>query len=216
MAKYIKKEMPDLNGKGTPQAYYRLKTWRMLETDEFIKRCHAFNGAFSESILKGAIAALTQHLAYELANGFTVKIDGLGVLNAKIGMCKGKEQDHFDEDETKHNARSLQVTGVTLKVDKGLVRAINKDCELERGDEERLNNRKYTREECISRAQDYLRQHGFMRVGDYARLNGLAYSTASRELNRIASDPNSGIISQGNKSSKLYLLAEDITPSNNS
>lgn len=208
MAKYIKKEMADLNGKGTPQAYYRLKAWRMLETNEFVKRCHSFNGAFSESILKGVIAALSQQLAYELANGFTVKIDGFGVFNAKIGVRENKEQDGFEKDGVKRNARSLQVTGVSLKVDKELVKAINSNCDLKRGGEERLRKRKYTYEECISRACDYLRQHGFMRVGDYARLNSLSYSTASRELVRIDRDPNSGITSQGRKSGKLYLLSE--------
>jgi predicted histone-like DNA-binding protein len=207
MAKYIKKEMTDLNGKGAPQAYYRLKAWRMLESDEFIKRCHQLNGAFSESVIHGVVAALTHHLAYELANGFTVKIDGLGVFSTKIGMCKNKKQDEFDEDEAKHNARSLQVTGVSLKVDKALVKAINRDCDLERGGEERLRVRKFTYEQSVSRARDYLRQHGFMRVGDYVRLNGLSYSTASRELIRIANSPDSGIVSQGSKSAKLYLLA---------
>ena len=144
MAKYIKKEIVDLNGKGATQAYYRMKTWRKLETEEFVKRCHDLNGAFSESILKGALAALTQQLAYELANGYSVKLDGLGVFNAKIGLCKDKEQDDFSEDGTRRNAASLQVTGVSLKVDKELVKAINKDCDLERGDDERLSRQTYT------------------------------------------------------------------------
>ena len=41
MAQYIKKEMPDMNGTGKNKAYYKLKTWRRLETDEFInpERC---------------------------------------------------------------------------------------------------------------------------------------------------------------------------------
>lgn len=210
MAKYIKKEITDLNGKGAPQAYYKLKAWRMLDTNEFLKRCHSLNGAFPESLLKGAVAALTEHLAYELANGFTVKIDGLGVFSAKIGVREDKEQDGFDEGGVKHNARSLRVTGVSLKVDKEMVRAINRSCDLERGGEERLNKRQYTLEQSISRARDYLRQNGFMHVRDYANLNSLSYSTASRELIRIARNPNSGIISKGRKSAKLYLLAADV------
>lgn len=206
MAKYIKKEIVDLNGKGATQAYYRMKTWRKLETEEFVKRCHDLNGAFSESILKGALAALTQQLAYELANGYNVKLDGLGVFNAKIGLCKDKEQDDFSEDGTRRNAASLQVTGVSLKVDKELVKAINKDCDLERGDDERLSRQTYTLEQRIERARDFIRKNGYMRSYEYAQLNGLAKSTASRELIRITSDPRSGIRSEGSKSSKLYLL----------
>lgn len=206
MAKYIKKEIVDLNGKGATQAYYRMKTWRKLETEEFVKRCHDLNGAFSESILKGALAALTQQLAYELANGYSVKLDGLGVFNAKIGLCKDKEQDDFSEDGTRRNAASLQVTGVSLKVDKELVKAINKDCDLERGDDERLSRQTYTLEQRIERARDFIRKNGYMRSYEYAQLNGLAKSTASRELIRITSDPRSGIRSEGSRSSKLYLL----------
>ena len=206
MAKYIKKEIVNLNGKGATQAYYRMKTWRKLETEEFVKRCHDLNGAFSESILKGALAALTQQLAYELANGYSVKLDGLGVFNAKIGLCKDKEQDDFSEDGTRRNAASLQVTGVSLKVDKELVKAINKDCDLERGDDERLSRQTYTLEQRIERARDFIRKNGYMRSYEYAQLNGLAKSTASRELIRITSDPRSGIRSEGSKSSKLYLL----------
>ena len=206
MAKYIKKEIVDLNGKGATQAYYRMKTWRKLETEEFVKRCHDLNGAFSESILKGALAALTQQLAYELANGYSVKLDGLGVFNAKIGLCKDKEQDDFCEDGTRRNAASLQVTGVSLKVDKELVKAINKDCDLERGDDERLSRQTYTLEQRIERARDFIRKNGYMRSYEYAQLNGLAKSTASRELIRITSDPRSGIRSEGCKSSKVYLL----------
>lgn len=206
MAKYIKKEIVDLNGKGATQAYYRMKTWRKLETEEFVKRCHDLNGAFSESILKGALAALTQQLAYELANGYSVKLDELGVFNAKIGLCKDKEQDDFSEDGTRRNAASLQVTGVSLKVDKELVKAINKDCDLERGDDERLSRQTYTLEQRIERARDFIRKNGYMRSYEYAQLNGLAKSTASRELIRITSDPRSGIRSEGSKSSKLYLL----------
>lgn len=208
MAKYIKKEITDLNGKGTTQAYYRMKTWRKLDTEEFLKRCHDINGAFSESILKGVLAALTQQLAYELANGYSVKIDGLGVFNAKIGLCENKEQDDFSEDATKHNAASLQVTGVSMKVDKDLVKAINKDCDLERGGEERLNQEQYTLEERIERARNFIRKNGYMRVYEYAQLNGMAKTTASRELIRITNDPRSGIRSEGRKSSKIYLLSE--------
>ena len=210
MAKYIKKEIVDLNGKGSTQAYYRMKTWGMLDTEEFLEHCHDFNGAFSESILKGALTALTQQLAYELAKGYSVKLDGLGVFNAKIGLRKDKEQDDFSEGGTRRNAASLQVTGVSLKVDKELVKAINKDCDLERGGEERLVRSKYTLEERIERARNFIRRNGIMRNYEYAQLNGLSNSTASRELIRITNDPRSGIRSEGSKSSKIYLLSQQV------
>lgn len=208
MAKYIKKEIADLNGKGTSQAYYRMQTLRRIDFDEFLTRCHSIHGAFSESTLIGAITAFRDHLAYELANGYTVKIDGLGVFNAKIGVRKDKEQDNFEAGSQKRNAISLEVKGVSFRADKELVKQIDGDCRLERGGTERLKKSKYPLEQRIRRARQFLEKNRFMRVYDYASLNGLAYSTAARELIKIASEPTSGIISSGRRSSKLYYLGE--------
>lgn len=209
MAQYVKKEMADLRGTGSTGAYYRLKTWRKLEFDEFVKRCHNLHGAFGKSVIEGVVMAVCEHLAYELGNGYCVKIDGLGTFNAKLGVRKDKEMDGFEEGTTKRNAKSIEVTGVSFRADKGLIQEIDRNCDLERGGEDRLRKSKFTEEERIEKARQYLRQNGYMRVFNYASLSGLSYTTASRELRRIASDPSTGIISQGRKSSKLYLLAPE-------
>ena len=57
MAKYIKKEIADLNGKGTTQAYYRLKTWRKLEFEEFAERCHSLQASWMPSSTSSPIVA---------------------------------------------------------------------------------------------------------------------------------------------------------------
>ena len=209
MAKYIKKEMADLNGTGSTKAYYRLETMRKLEFDEFVKRCHSIYGAFSKSVIEGVMRAVCDHLAYEIANGYSVKIDGLGTFNAKLGVRSDKEMDSFEEGTSKHNATSIKVKGVSFRADKNLVREINKNCDLERGGEDRLRQSAFSQEERIEQALQYLREHGFMHVFDYASLTGLSYSTASRELRRIAANPTSGIVSRGSKSAKLYLLAPE-------
>ena len=77
MAKYIKKEIADLNGKGTTQAYYRLKTWRKLDSEEFAERCHSLHPSFSKGLISGVLDAVVDQLAYEISNGFSVKIDGV-------------------------------------------------------------------------------------------------------------------------------------------
>ena len=79
-------------------------------------------------------------------------------------------------------------------------------CTLERGDDERLKPSDYSFEERVSRARQYLQKSGYMHVADYSALTGLPYSTASRELCRVAADPASGITSRGCKSAKLYVL----------
>jgi len=209
MAQYIKKEMPDLNGTGEKKAYYKLKTWRKLEFKEFVKRCSSLHRAYGKSVIEGVVTAVCEHLAYEISNGYSVKIDGLGTFSAKLGVREDKEMDDFEEGTTKRNAQSIKVTGVKYRADKDLIREIDQNCDLERGGEERLRKPKYTQEERIVRARRFIQGNGFMHVDDYARLTGLSYTTASRELRRIVSDPSSGIISQGRKSGKLYLLAKE-------
>ena len=208
MPQYIKKEMPDMNGTGEQKAYYKLKTWRKLDFNEFVKRCSSIHRAYGKSVIEGVMTAVCEHLAYEIANGYSVKIDGLGTFNAKLGVRKDMEMDNFDEGTTKRNAKSIEVTGVLFRADKELIREIDQNCDLERGGEERLRKPKQSKEERIEKASKFLQKNGFMHVDEYAALTGLSYSTASRELRAIAADPASGIISQGRKSGKLYLLAK--------
>ena len=208
MAQYIKKEMPDMSGTGEQKAYYKLKTWRRLDFDEFVKRCSSIHRAYGKSVIEGVVMAVCEHLAYEIANGYSVKIDGLGTFNAKLGVCKDKEMDNFTEGTTKRNAKSIEVTGVSFRADKELIREIDQNCTLERGGEERLRRPQISQKERIEKAQKFIQKNGFMHVDEYASLTGLSYSTASRELRAISADPASGIISQGRKSGKLYLLAK--------
>lgn len=209
MAKYIKKEMPDMNGTGEKKAYYKLKTWRKLDFDEFVRRCSSIHRAYGKSVIEGVLVAFCEHLAYEISNGYSVKIDGLGVFTARLGVRKDKEMDSFEEGATKRNATSIEVIGLNFRADKELIREIDMKCDLERGGEERLRKPRYSPEERIARARQYMRKNGFMHVGNYASLTGLSYTTASRELLRLASDPSSGITCQGRKSSKIYLPAKE-------
>ncbi len=209
MPQYIKKEMPDMSGTGEKKAYYKLKTWRKLDSDEFVKRCSSIHRAYGKSVIQGVLTAVCEHLAYEISNGYSVKIDGLGTFTAKLGVRKDKEMESFEEGSTKRNALSIEVQGVLFRADKNLISEIDRNCDLERGGEERLRKPKITLEQRTEKARQFLRKNAFMHVDEYASLTGLSYSTASRELRKIASDPTSGIISQGRKSGKLYLLAKD-------
>ena len=201
--------MPDMSGTGEKKAYYKLKTWRKLDSDEFVKRCSSIHRAYGKSVIQGVITAVCEHLAYEISNGYSVKIDGLGTFTAKLGVRKDKEMESFEEGSTKRNALSIEVQGVLFRADKNLISEIDRNCDLERGGEERLRKPKTTLEQRIEKAQQFLQKNAFMHVDEYASLTGLSYSTASRELRKIASDPTSGITSKGRKSGKLYLLAKD-------
>ena len=84
MAKYIKKEMPDLNGIGKTGAYYRMETYRNIGTEEFIDKCAKRGGGLQRSALVGALALVTDELAMWLANGYSVTIDGIGTFGIQL------------------------------------------------------------------------------------------------------------------------------------
>lgn len=205
MANYTKRELPDMKGTGAGKAYYQMEITRRVDFHEFIERC-AHHGGFQASVLTGAVAHVAHELALTLAQGYSVTIDGLGTFTSKLGVRPDMEQDCFSEDEQHRNALTLRVSGVNYRADKEFVADVDDHCRLERGANRRLHRSPYNEQERIARARHYLSERPYMRVADYACMTGLSYTTASRELVRLSRDPASGIVSEGRKSAKVYLL----------
>ena len=61
MARYIKQEMPDLQGTGETKCYYRLEKRQNLSTKELLKRAGA-HGILDEGILKHALSKIAEQL----------------------------------------------------------------------------------------------------------------------------------------------------------
>lgn len=206
MARYIKQEMPDLQGTGEAKCYYRLEKRQNLSTKEFLKRAGA-HGILDDGILKHALSKIAEQLVEELAEGNTVTLDGIGTFQATLGVKKNKEMDTIDGDETKRNAKSIEVKNVRYVSDKDLVSDVNRRCELSRAGIRRVNNSPYTKEQRLKLAQDYLADpsHPFMRVADYAELTDLPRSSATKELRTFAEDPSNGIDTSGRRTAKVYV-----------
>lgn len=203
-AKYIKKEVPDLNGTGQTQAYYKMQlTPKTYE--QFVKQC-AREGHTDESIILGVLSLVSEKLALNMAEGFSVKLDGIGTFNAKLGTRDDVLQDAFEEGEPSHNAKSIMVTGVSYRADNDLIRNTSRKCVLERGGVSRIRKSQFTLEERIQKAREFLEKNLFMRVPDYQQLTGLSRTAASMELRQLALNPDSGITSKGEKSQKYYVL----------
>ena len=206
MARYIKQEMPDLQGTGETKCYYRLEKRRNLSTREFLKRAGA-HGVLDDGILEHALSKIADQLVEDLADGYTVTLDGIGTFQATLGVKKDKEMDTLDGDETKRNAKSIEVKNVRYVSDKDLVNDVNRRCKLSRAGVRRVNNSPYTKEQRLKLAQDYLADsaHPFMRVADYVELTGLPRSTATKELRTFAEDHSSGIDTSGRGTAKVYV-----------
>lgn len=206
-AKYIKREFNDLNGTGRTQAYYQMKLWPK-SYEEFVDMC-AREGHMDKSAILGVLSLVSEKLALSMAEGYSVKLDGIGTFNAKLGMRQDMLQDAFEAGEHTHNAKSIMVTGVSFRADNDLIWNTSMKCVLERGGVSRLRKSNYTLEERIQKARDFLAEHMFMRVPDYVKLTGLSRSSAALELRKLAYNPASGITSKGERSQKYYVLRKE-------
>lgn len=203
-AKYIKKEIADLNGTGQTQAYYKMET-RSMSHESFVDLCARESG-MPKSAIVGVLSLVSQKLALSMAEGYAVKIDGIGTFTAKLGVRDNMLQDAFEPGEHTHNAHTIEVTGVGYRADNDLIKETGRKCHLVRGGESRIHKPKYTLEERIEKARLFLAKHTVMHLGDYVRLTGLSRTAASLELRKLVNDPSSGIIANGRGSQKLWLL----------
>ena len=131
MAKYIKQEMPDLNGTGEKKCYYRLAKSRNISTKEFLNII-ARHEMLNVGILEHALCGIADNLAELLAEGYSIKLDGIGTFQATLGVKETKEMDTIDGDEQKRNAKSIEVQNVRYVSDKDLVKEVNIKCKLSR------------------------------------------------------------------------------------
>lgn len=205
MAKYIKQELPDLQQTGEQKVYYRLKTSRNIDTHEFVRSLScSFNGMKEGDIIR-VLMATADHLGKLLGEGYSVTLDGIGNFKATIGLEENKELDTLDGNETKRNARSLQLKGVNYRADKELIKKARRHCKLEREGIARIHRSPYTKEERLTLALEYLEKHGAMKVANYMELTGLSRTAATLELQEFRRDITSGIDFIGRGSAKVYV-----------
>ena len=205
MAKYIKQELPDLQQTGEQKVYYRLKTNRNIDTPEFVRSLsHAFNGMKEGDIIR-VLMATADHLGELLGEGYSVTLNGIGNFKATIGLEEDKELDTLDGNETKRNARSLQLKGVNYRADKELIKKASQHCKLEREGIARIHRSPYSKEERLTLALEYLEKHGAMKVANYMELTGLSRTAATLELQEFRRDITSGSDFIGRGSAKVYV-----------
>lgn len=205
MAKYIKQEFTSIRGEGEASAFYRMETSRKVTMDELVKEISIPGYGISEATAKQVLSQAATTLARLMAHGCAVTIEGIGTFKATVGVCEGKEQDAFVENEPQRNAQSIEVKGVHYRVDAKLIKSVRAQCTLERGEQSRIKRSPYTLEERLARAVQYIGEHGYMRTRDYAELNGLSHSVATVELRRVRKDEASGIQAIGRGSTLIYV-----------
>ena len=205
MAKYIKQELPDLRKMGEKKAYYRLKTARKIDFQQFIDYISSHNSGISRGEAFRVLMHATDTLAELLAEGYSVTIDEMGTFKATVGLVEDKEMDSFEEGTPKLNARSLKIDGVSFQADKKLIVNVDKRCDLKRAGVSRLCRSPFTKEERLQKALEFLKSHGAMKVKHYMEHTGHSPPVAAKELPEVEHDVASGITSIGRLAGKVYV-----------
>lgn len=190
---------------GEKKAYYRLKTERKIDFNQFVDRISSHNSGISRGEAIRVLMHATDTLAELLAEGYSVTIDEMGTFKATVGLVEDKEMDSFEEGTPKLNARSLRIDGVNFQADKKLIVNVDKRCELKRAGVSKLRRSPFTKEERLQKALEFLSSHGAMRVKHYMELTGLSHTVAVKELREFERDASSGITSIGRLASKVYV-----------
>lgn len=205
MPKYIMEEMPDIHGTGERILYPRLAMVEQMSTEDFVREVASSSG-FNIGNVEGVITQISIELAHQMAQGKSVKLDGVGTFTPSLALYEDKEREKAGEGETHRNARSIVVGNVNFRVDKVLVRRINGRCELERAPwKAQRSSQKYTPEQRLALAVKYLNQHPYLTVYEYRKLTGLLRTTATEELQRWAKLPDSGIGINGRGTHRVYI-----------
>lgn len=164
--------------------------------------------SFTRGDVLGVLAELSAIVEEQIADGNSVKIDGLGVLRPVLGLVeKNKRSDWTDEANRLTTGHNVRLKSVRFRPESTLLHKASQAMSLDRvsnllGYEQPSS----TIDERAAMARQYISEHGFMRVADYAALTHLSRTTASRELCKLSADTTSGITSSGTRAGKVYVI----------
>lgn len=207
---YVLQEMENIN---EPQGVTELKPRPKIQEAVDLKKLskmtqlHHYR-SLSDSEIQAVTEAVVQEMKMQLAQGNSVKIDGMGTFTVSLSDEKRKQRrDKEGNTIQKPHGGSISVTGINLKVDKKLIADVNMMARPKRVGIVEHQHSPYELHTRLSILKQYLRQFGFISVAKYADIVQLKKGAATRELNAFCLQPDSGITSQGRWSHKVYVMA---------
>lgn len=170
MAEYEMQESNLPNEEGKRILFPRMKLWNQVNL-EYIASNINYASTFTPGDIIGLVHSLTQEIAYQMAQGNSVKVDGLGIFTPALGLRKGKERESGEKKGQRRNAMSICVQNINFRADKQFIEETGRRCILNRSEiKPNRSSSKYTPEQRLQLAQKYLEEHPYMRVNDYCQL----------------------------------------------
>ena len=194
MAEYNMQELNLPGEDGKRILYPRMKLYGQVDLETITEKI-AYASSFTRGDIIGLMQAITDEIAYQMGQGYSVKIDNLGVFTPALGLRQDR------------NAVSICLKDIHFKVDKELLYRTARHCHLKRStDKFQRSSQVFSPQERLERAKKYLEKNSFMTQADYCQLTGLLKSAASRELREWIANPESGIVYKGRGTHKIYIL----------
>ena len=194
-------EMPDMKKEGETLLYPRMEITGTCET--CIK-----GSTFNRAEVRVALDLITGTMARFMAEGRSVRIEGIGLFTPTLTLKKGREREDAEGNSPRRNAASIKIGGINFRADRTLINETNTLCNLERGSGVKKHRRpKTTAEERLAMAKKYLEENPFITVSEYSKMADLNRTTAAKELKAWAADTESGIAIKGLGTHKVYINA---------
>ena len=205
MAEYQMQTSNLPNKDGEKKLFPRIKIWGQVDLDYLAQRIN-YGSTFTPGDIIGVVKSLTQAIAREMGEGHSVKVDGLGVFTPSLGLREGFERESAEQGGQKRNVRSICVDNINFHADKDFIYETGRNCILNRSKWKfRHSSSRYTAEQRLKLAQDYLESHPLLKVGDYSELTGLLRNAAAQELKQWSEMPESGIGHTGRGLSLIHI-----------
>ena len=194
------------NGEEKRVLYPRMVLKQQVDLDRIAENVHLAS-SYTKGEVVGLVQELVRQIAAEMAEGKSVKVDGLGVFTPSLGLRKDKEPESGEGNEPRRNAASICLRTINFRADKQFISETASRCMLERSKHKfRRSSQELDPEQRLKLAQDFLQKNPFLNVSGYCRLTGLLRDAAARELRQWASQPETGITTTGRNTHKVYVL----------
>ena len=123
MARYIMDEMPDIQKTGKRITYPKFARIDNANIKELAQRVGDVSG-FSAGDIEGVLLQTAIEMARLMAEGRSVKIDGIGTFTPSLTLGRDKEREEVEGGKHR-NAQSIFIKGVNFRVDRTMVRNIS-------------------------------------------------------------------------------------------
>lgn len=206
MAEYDMQESNLPNEEGKRILFPRMRLYGQNDLDAIVQKI-SYASSFTPGDIKGLVRSLADEIAYQMGQGHSVKIDGIGVFSPSLSLRDGYERESGEPGATKRNAMSTYLNNVNFRADKELIENAGQHCILNRTKWKfQHSSQMFSPQERLKMAQNYLTEHPFMTVSDYCHLTGLLHNSAARELKHWSEErEETGIDYRGRGSHKIYV-----------